>query len=207
MTDCSTSQLDCDEFGDDGCEDQTEARKADEVGAKEFERKVQAEADAQFRRLKDEARAIYGLVRGRPGVRSPKQWQALLEQAGDDLGNGRFLVGWLGAERYLDPATVAALITLRQSLLAECRTSNTVTTMVIDCAVVAYYNMLRTQAWIGDLALAFERDAFGQASLDEVHGPDIAVRLEDHLRRLREEILPLQDRAQRMLIKSLGALR
>src|SRR5687767_593293 len=72
-----------------------------------FERQRQAEATVQFKRLKGDARAIYGMVRGLPGVRSPEKWAELLEKAGDDIGNGRFIVRCLGAERYLDYETVA----------------------------------------------------------------------------------------------------
>src|SRR3712207_6931385 len=57
---------------------------------------------AQFQKLKYEAQAIYGQVRGTPGVHSPQKWAELLEAAGDQIGNGQFIVRQLGAERYLD---------------------------------------------------------------------------------------------------------
>ena len=40
-----------------------------------------------------------------------------------------------------------------------------------DGAVIAYYNMLRVQGWIGSLCLTVERQLFGQAPLSEIHGP------------------------------------
>jgi hypothetical protein len=84
-----------------------------------YEVRIQEEKSTQFKRLKDDARAIYGQVRGIPGVRSPEKWAEMLEKAGDDIGNGRFIVRQLGAERYLDPEMVAVLINLRQNLLAD----------------------------------------------------------------------------------------
>ena len=130
----------------------------------------------------------------------------MLEKAGDEIGNGRFIVRFLGAERYLDAGTVAVLLTLRQNLIAEIDHPTTADIMMIDTAVVAYYNFLRTQGWIGNLALAFEREAFGQAPLNEIHGPTVGERLRDDLARLSEAILPLQARVHRMMVKSLEQL-
>ena len=117
------------------------------------ERRVRVEMDQQFRRLKDESRAIYGLVKGRPGVRSPQVWADLLEKAGDEIGSGKFLTRQLGAENYLAPEITAVLLTLRQNLIAELGQPSTAKIMQIDAAIVAYFNLLRTQGWIGNLAL------------------------------------------------------
>lgn len=72
--------------------------------------------------------------------------------------------------------------------------------------MVAYYNFLRIQGWIGNLALVFERELFGQTPLNEVHGPTAGDRLRDDLERLSEVMLPLQDRVHRMMIRSLEHL-
>ena len=178
-----------------------------EAEAEAFERRVQAEANEQFKRLKDAAQDIYGLTRGRPGVRTPEEWTALLEKAGDEIGNGHFLVRCLGAERYFEPAIVAVLITLRQNLMSECSHATAADVMMIDAAVIGYFNMLRTQRWIGDLCIVVERELFGQEPLNEIHGDKVGDRLEEQLRRLAEVLLPLQDRAGRMMMRSLEPLR
>lgn len=184
-----------------------DAPSSQEDLAEQFEQRARREQHDQFQLLKDESRAVFGMVNGRPGVRSIAEWQKRLEEAGDDIGNGRFIVRCLGAERYLDAATVAVLVTLRQNLIAEAgpRTS-TADIMMIDTAVVAYYNMLRVQGWIGNLSLVFEREAFGELPLNEVHGAAVGNRLREHLERLTETILPLQERAHRMIIRSLERL-
>jgi hypothetical protein len=169
--------------------------------------RLQEEATAQFKRLKDDARAIYGEVVGLPGVRSPEKWAELLEKAGDDIGNGRFIVRQLGAERYLDPETVAVLITLRQNLLADIPKPSTADMMMVDAAIIGYYNMMRTQGWIGNLSLVVERGLFGQAApQDNIYGPEKVEEIEQHLRRLAETMLPLQDRAHKMMARSLTAV-
>lgn len=180
--------------------------EADEQHADDYERRVQGQQKVQLQRLKDEAHAIYGMVEGRPGVRSLAKLQVLLEKAGDEIGNSRFIVRCLGAERYLDSATVAVLISLRQNLIAETGRTSTADIMMIDTAVVAYYNFLRVQGWIGNLSLVFEREAFGAAPLDEIHGPTTGERLREQLERLSEVMTPLQERCHRMMIRSLERL-
>jgi len=101
------------------------------------------------------------------------------EKAGDEIGNGRFLVRLLGAERYLDPATVLVLLTFRQNLIAELAYPSAADIMRIDAAVIGYFNMLRTQGLIGNLSLAAERELFGADGLTELHGEIVAARIEE----------------------------
>ncbi len=67
--------------------------------------------------------------------------------------------------------------------------------------------MLRVQGGIGNLSLVVERELFGQAPLNELHAEQSARDLEDRLRRLAETMLPLQDRAHRMLVRSLSCIK
>ena len=177
-----------------------------EARAEEYQRKVREEQRAQFQKLKYDAQAIYGLSRGPLGVRSPEKWAEILEKAGDEIGNGRFIVRCLGAESYLDYDTVAVLITFRQNLVADLEHAGAAEIMRIDAAVVAYFNMLTTQGWMGNISLVVERELFGQTPLNAIHGPTVGAALEEQLRRLAEIILPLQERSARMMLRSLEAL-
>ncbi len=190
-----------------GDESRGAALEALEARAQAHEDRIAARQKAQFQRLKDEAQTLYGVVDGVPGVRSPREWEKLLDRAGDEIGNGRFIVRCLGAERYLDALTVAVLITLRRSLIEEVGQPSTADVMRIDAAVLGYYNMLRVQAWIGNLSLVVERELFGQAPLNELHGLDAGKRLTEHLSRLAETMLPLLDRSSRMMLKALDGIR
>lgn len=78
--------------------------------------------------------------------------------------------------------------------------------MLIDTAVIAYYNFLRVQGWIGNSSLVFEGELFGRTPLSEVHGDTVGAKLRDQLERLAEVMLPLQDRSHRMLIRALAHL-
>jgi hypothetical protein len=117
-----------------------------------------------------------------------------------------------GAERFLDPQLMATLWQLRQGLLEEYGAESPAMTMVIDLAVVTYANALRVQGWIGDLALAIEHELFGEESLRvklrQQYGTQFdGLAVEETLRRLREQLLPLFERANRQLLQNFQALR
>ena len=78
--------------------------------------------------------------------------------------------------------------------------------LAADTAIFGYHNILRLQAWIGNISLVVERDLFGQTPLDEVHGRTVGERLAEELRRLEHRRFPLIDRADKMLMRSLHFL-
>lgn len=52
------------------------------------------------------------------------------------------------------------------------------------------------------MSLVVERELFGQAPLKEFHTDQTAKDLEEHIRRLADVMLPLQDRAHKMLVRT-----
>jgi hypothetical protein len=118
----------------------------------------------------------------------------------------------LAAERFLDPQLMATLWQLRQGLLEEYGAESPAMMMVIDLAVMTYANVLRIQGWIGDLALAIEQELFAEESLKvtlrQQYGRQVeGFAVEVELRRLKEELLPLFERANRQLLQNLQALQ
>jgi hypothetical protein len=77
--------------------------------------------------------------------------------------------------------------------------------MRADIAIIAYRNLLRVQGWIGSLCLTVERELFGQAPLNEIHGATVGKELEKQLRQLEENIL-LLERCHRMMARSFAHL-
>ena len=145
-------------------------------------------------------------------IRSVEEWQAVCDDARRRYQSGRFLLERLGAERFLDPQLMATLWQLRQGLLEEHGTASPALTMVIDLAVMSYYNALRVQGWIGDLALTIEQELFGEGSptvkLRQQYGAHFdGFAVEEALQRLREQLLPLFERANRQLLQNLQALK
>jgi hypothetical protein len=98
-------------------------------------------------------------------ILSVEEWQAVCEDTRKWYQSGRFLIERLGAGRFLDPQLMATLWQLRQGLLEEYGTTSPAMTMVIDLAVMTYYNALRIQGWVGDLSLVIEHELFAEESL------------------------------------------
>ena len=78
--------------------------------------------------------------------------------------------------------------------------------MLIDLAVVSYYNALRGQEWIGNLSLVVERELFGQEPLDLAYGNADGTKIEETIDKIGNQLLALQDRASRMMLRNLKAL-
>jgi hypothetical protein len=171
------------------------------------------QADQQrVKKLRRNARSVMRAFEGWGQIRSVEEWQAVCDDARRRYQSGRFLLERLGAERFLDPQLMATLWQLRQGLLEEHGTASPVLTMVIDLAVMSYYNALRVQGWIGDLALTIEQELFGEGSptvkLRQQYGAHFdGFAVEEALQRLREQLLPLFERANRQLLQHLQALK
>src|SRR5262245_51435337 len=84
--------------------------------------------------------------------------------------------------------------------------------MFVDVVVMAYANALRVPGWLGDLSLVTEQELFGEDTLKvklrQHYGPQFdGFAVEEALRRLREQLLPLCERANRQLLQNLQALQ
>jgi hypothetical protein len=78
--------------------------------------------------------------------------------------------------------------------------------MVADSAILAYRNMLRVQGWIGNLYLVVERELFGQAPLNKLHGHTVGKQLSNEIVRLEEVLMPLLERCHRIMARSIAHL-
>lgn len=167
--------------------------------------------DRQFELLRRDAQAVFRVVEGWPFIRDRESWQQVVDESAAAYQSGRFLIERLGAERYLDPTLMATLLMLRRELLAESGASSAAEMMLIDLAVLSYHNSLRIQGWVGNLALRMEHDLFGQesptATFQQAHGRASGLVVEVHLQRLAEQLLPLLDRGNRMMIRNLKAMK
>jgi hypothetical protein len=181
----------------------------------DLQAEFQAARQADQQRLKQlrwNARAVMKALQGWGDVRTVEEWQAACEDARKRYQSGRFLIERLGAERFLDPPLMATLWQLRQGLMEEYGTASPAMTMVIDLAVMTYYDALRIQGWIGDLSLVIEHELFAEESLKvklrQQFGTSFdGFAVEEALRRLREQLLPLFERANRQLHQNLQALQ
>jgi hypothetical protein len=107
---------------------------------------------------------------------------------------------------------MATLWQLRQGLMEEYGAESPAMTMVIDAAMMSYYNLLRIQAWTGDLALVIEQELFAEDALKlklrQRYGTQVdGFAVEEALQRLKEGLLPLCERVNRQLFQNLQALQ
>ena len=145
-------------------------------------------------------------------IHSVEEWQATCEDAAKRYRSGRFLLERLGAERFLDPQLMATLWQLRQRLLEEYGAASPTVTLFVDLALMAYANALRVQGRMGDLALVIDHELFAEDSLKvklrQQYGPHFdGFAVEEQLRRLREQLLPLFERVNRQLLQNLQGLQ
>jgi hypothetical protein len=101
---------------------------------------------------------------------------------------------------------VATLTQLRQELLDGIENPTAGEKVLADTAVAAYRNFLRIQGWIGSLCLVVERELFGQELVSEANGATVGERIEREMHQLEQSLMPLLDRAHRMLVRSLDRL-
>ena len=107
---------------------------------------------------------------------------------------------------------MATLWQLRQGLLEEYGAASPTVTMFVDLALMAYANALRVQGRMGDLALVIVHELFAEDSLKvklrQQYGPHFdGFAVEEQLRRLREQLLPLFERVNRQLLQNLQGLQ
>jgi len=165
-------------------------------------------------KLVQEAQPLLRAMDGWSRIEGAEDWDRTVVQADEDLQSGAFLVERLGGERYLDPNLMAALVILRRQLIEEHGASTAAELMMIDGSLVSYFYMLKVSGWIGNLAVAAESEMFGRASLtaklNKEHGKGATVRglrVEELVERLAQQLTPLVDRSNRMMLRNLKALR
>jgi hypothetical protein len=157
------------------------------------------------------ARATHRAMEGWPRVASEQDWLRIIEESREAYESGGFLLERLGAERYLDPKLMATILSLRQRLLDELAITSAAETMLVDLALLSYYHALRVQGWTGDLASRIEHEFFGDDAFTKlVNGQrSIADRfaVAERVQRLSEQLMPVFDRANRMMIRNLKAIK
>ena len=171
-----------------------------------YERDLKERRDREYQELTEDARATLKAVKGWHEARTPEEWENTCREAAKDIQSGAFLIEKLGARRFLDPKTMATLLSMRTSLIKEHDPVNAAHMMLIDLAIVPYYNALRMQEWIGNQSLVVERELFGQEPLDLAYGNADGTKIEETIDKLGNQLLALQDRASRMMLRNLKAL-
>jgi hypothetical protein len=173
----------------------------------------QAEVAVRQKALREDARAVMRAMKGWGQLQTQEEWEAFKAQAQREYRSGGFLLERLGAQRYLEPDLLAVLLGIRRELVAELGAASQAELLVVDAAVLAYHNLLRAQRWIGDAAIRLEHEFFGLESptakfrKEYGYGAVEGLSVEATAERLQAQLFPLLERANRMLLRNLKALR
>lgn len=127
--------------------------------------------------------------------------------------DGSFLLDRLGAAGVVDQDLAVVLLHFRNRLSNEYG-DGPAATMLIDRAVAAYQDFIRIEGWIGNTALLIEHEFFGiegpSAHFQDRYGRERytirGLTVEQHIVRLRDELLPLAERCGRAMRDALAAL-
>jgi hypothetical protein len=106
----------------------------------------------------------------------------------------------------LDAPTAGLLLAIRRGLIEETGAETASEMALIDLAVIAHANAMRIQTMIGNSALIIESELFAQQSMrakwKSTHGGRYetiqGLAVEDHLRVLRDRLMPLVEKFHRL---------
>lgn len=192
----------------------TEAERAE---LEEFEARQRGREEARdqiYRHLLLDAQACARSMYSSPQLDSPEKWEATVSKALADYRSGRALMDQLGADRLLDAPTAGMLLAIRRGLIEETNATSASELVLIDMAVIDFANAMRIQSMIGNTALLIESEMFGQRTLrakwkkeyggrpEDIQG----LAVEEHVARLRDTLVPLAERSQRLAREHIEAI-
>ena len=135
--------------------------------------------------------------------------QQQVERVLTSYEDGSFLIDRLGAGLVVDQDLAVVLLDLRRRLIDEYG-GGPAAMMLIDRAVVAYQDFIRISGWTGNTALMVEAEFFGRdrprAGLRDRHGEIRGLTVEEYIKRLGQDLIPLAERCALVMREALVAL-
>ena len=171
--------------------------------------------DRVYEGLKTDARSCARSMSTSPLLGNNETFDEIVGRSLDDYLSGRSLMDHMGADRLIDPALTGMLLAMRRGLVEEIHSPTMAEFMLIDTAVIAFANAMRMQSIVGNTALILESELFGQPTLRARWKKQYGGRPEDirdlaadeHVERLRERIMPVIEKFNRMGGDAVNALR
>ncbi len=160
------------------------------------------------------SRRLWAAMAGWGAVKTEEDWARIQDEAAEDWASGRALLEMLGAERYLAPERAALLLHLWRHFLAAYDVDGPAEFLTVAMALVAFNQLTRVNELVGNLENRLEDEFFATEGLREQHERRYgrgtragALAVEETVRRLGQDLLPLLDRCNRMVIRNLQLLR
>lgn len=171
--------------------------------------------DRVYSSLRSDAQSRARSMRNSPLFGDPGKWEDIIDRSLDDYRSGRSLMDHLGADRLIDPALTGMLLAIRRGLIEEMNAASMADYVLVDMAVIAFANAMRIQSTIGNTALIIEGEMFGQPTLrakwkaqyggrpEDIRG----LAVEEYVGRLRDGLLPLAEKFNRMGDSAIEGIR
>ncbi len=160
------------------------------------------------------SRRLWAAMEGWGAVKTAEDWARIQDEAAEDWASGRALLEMLGAERYLAPERAALLLHLWRHFLAAYDVDGPAEFLTVAMALVAFDQLTRVNELVGNLENRLEDEFFATEGLHQQHerrygrgARSGALAVEETVRRLGQDLLPLLDRCNRMVIRNLKMLR
>jgi len=154
--------------------------------------------------------SVYGAMKW-AGIETQADWNRLLEEVSREYKDGNFFLKWIGRGRELEPELVATLLILRKAWVEEYKVKTPPEFMLLDCAFISYYHLIRINYIIGNTEARIEWEFFASddpdTKLKEKLGTSAKYKAEDMMREIITVSQPLLDQFNRMFIRNLKALR
>lgn len=164
--------------------------------------------------LQRNSRRLWAAMEGWGAVQTQEDWERIQAEAAEDWVSGRALIEMLGSERYLAPERAALLLHLWRHFLAAYEVDGPAEFLMVAMALVAFNQLTRVNELVGNLENRLEDEFFATEGLREQHERRYgrgtrtgALAVEERVRQLGQDLLPLLDRANRMVIRNLKMLR
>ena len=166
--------------------------------------------------LQQSSRRIWAAMDGWRVMHTQEDWERIRAEAAEDWASGKTLIEMVGGERYLAPERMALLLHLWRHFVVAYEVEGPAEYMVVAMALVAFDQFSRLNELIGNLETRLESEFFStrglQAEFEERYGRGAGARIrglkaEEIVRQLGQEMLPLLDRCNRMVIRNLKMLR
>jgi len=180
---------------------------AAQAEADERDRQRRLEWAMILRALSDNSMAVTRAMH--PWYPRERDRERQIERVLTSYGDGSFLINRLGAEGVIDQDLAVVLLNLRRRLIDEYG-SGPSAMMLIDRAVAAYQDFIRITGWTGNAALMVEAEFFGRdrprAGFRDRHGEIRGLTVEEYIKRLGQDLIPLAERCAHVMREALAAL-
>ncbi len=159
------------------------------------------------------ARRTWSAMQGWDQLETQEQWQQLRDQTAEDWQNGTQLLTMLGGVRYVEPGRAALCLLLWQQFIEQYQAQAPAQYMAVAMAVLSFDHFLRLNGIVHNIEARLESEFFGLGGLHTDRNPHPAQRgsgglvASEVVEQLGQELLPLLDRLNRLVLRNLRALK